>query len=273
MIKMLFIVVSVVSLVQANLYQEAEEWYARAKYDKAAIDYERFYLKNPTADLAISSLFKSAQSYYFSRKLVPKNEKRSYEILDKILILQEPEDPYYYKAILFKTHMHIEKNEFEKAQQLYSSSSIYATREDRPQSNVICYELYRALGDTAKSNYCLKKIKRSNGMAAVYTGTEADIKKIVERPQLPVKAKKKVVSESGQFSIQVGAFSLKQNAEGVKNAYSDLGRSVLVKESKRESGVLFLVWVGKFESKEGAQSFAKAHIADKEPTFRVVTAN
>ncbi|MGL1933596.1 MAG: SPOR domain-containing protein [Fibrobacterales bacterium] len=273
MAKVLILVLLSVCVLFAGHFTDGEQEYARAQYSKAALSFERFYLKHPSSDSAMGALYKSAQSYFFSRKVSKGSVDKAASQIDKILILQEPEDAYYYKAVLFKTYMLKELGKFPEAVALYTSSSIYATLDTKSLSNVVCYELYKEVGDQKKRDFCLKKIKSTNGMSALYSGVQNKAPVRVARPQIiPIKQGARQ-SDIGDFSIQVGAFSSKQNAESLKNAYADLGRSVMVQQSKRESGTLYLVWVGKFKSKESAQTYAQAHIAEKEPKFRVISTN
>ncbi|MGL1900953.1 MAG: SPOR domain-containing protein [Fibrobacterales bacterium] len=273
MAKALIVLLISVCALFAGHFRDGEREYARAQYSKAALSFERFYLKHPSSDSSMSALYKSAQSYFFSRKSNKGAVDKASSQIDKIIILQEPEDPYYYRAVLFKTYMLKELGKFPEAVALYASSAIYATLETKSLSNVVCYELYKSVGDVKKRDFCLKKIEKANGMSALYSGIQKKKTVRVARPQVIQEKQGVIQSDIGDYSIQVGAFSSKQNAESLKNAYADLGRSVLVQESKRESGILYLVWVGKFQSKESAQIYAQSHIAEKEPKFRVITTN
>jgi len=60
-----------------------------------------------------------------------------------------------------------------------------------------------------------------------------------------------------RYSIQIGAFGKKENARKVADKLDNAGYNVEVVDKRQEGKKLFLVWLGKFETKSLARNFAE----------------
>ncbi|NIR72827.1 outer membrane protein assembly factor BamD [candidate division KSB1 bacterium] len=75
---------------------------------------------------------------------------------------------------------------------------------------------------------------------------------------------------SGEYTLQIGAFSQVNNALNLKDYCKDLGLPVEVREKNLRNGTLYLVWLGAFETEEAAETFGERFKRQHGKPFRVV---
>jgi cell division septation protein DedD len=63
-------------------------------------------------------------------------------------------------------------------------------------------------------------------------------------------------SSGGDYAIQVGAFSLPENASRLKSFFEELGYPVEIQNKVRDGRSFYLVWVGQFRTADEARRFA-----------------
>ena len=72
------------------------------------------------------------------------------------------------------------------------------------------------------------------------------------------------------YSLQLGAFKDRQNAQNLKEKFDRLGYDVEIVRISRSRENLYAVWLGKFETRALAQNFAVKNREDVGSNFRVV---
>ena len=88
--------------------------------------------------------------------------------------------------------------------------------------------------------------------------------------QAPAKSKSEPQTQKPHFSLQVGAFSTMQNAHSLVGKLSPQFPLVSVAEGAAGGKPVYRVHIGKFETKENAQTYGDSTLAKKGISFRVV---
>lgn len=78
------------------------------------------------------------------------------------------------------------------------------------------------------------------------------------------------IGNSKKFTIQIGAYSDKSNAQRQKEYYSNIGYQTTVESKRLNNNLLYLVWVGEFESEEQAAQFGEAFKNSHGVSYHVV---
>ncbi len=61
----------------------------------------------------------------------------------------------------------------------------------------------------------------------------------------------------GHFSVQVGAFLVRENAEKLRERFASRYRPILIQEYDSPNGLFYRVWVGRLASQEEARQLAE----------------
>ncbi len=77
----------------------------------------------------------------------------------------------------------------------------------------------------------------------------------------------------GEFSLQVGAFSVAENAQRLQSYFEKLGLQAEVVQRTQDNEKLFLVWVGSYASKEAASLAGENLKRDYGKPYRIVERN
>jgi len=81
----------------------------------------------------------------------------------------------------------------------------------------------------------------------------------------------RVASKSdGKYALQIGAFSKRANAEKLMSYCETLGLPVEIRERKKNNKIMYLVWMGSFESAEDSRTFGDKFKREHGKPFRVV---
>ena len=73
-----------------------------------------------------------------------------------------------------------------------------------------------------------------------------------------------------RFTLQIGAFSSKENALGLEQRLEALFPEVTTSQFSIDNKVFYRVWVGSFKSKDSASAFGSDSLAKKGFSFRIV---
>jgi len=73
-----------------------------------------------------------------------------------------------------------------------------------------------------------------------------------------------------RYSIQIGAFRKKENAERVLARFEEIAKAVQIVEKRIDGKIYYAVWVGRFTSKSAAKSFAKKIVEKYTSEYRIV---
>ena len=73
-----------------------------------------------------------------------------------------------------------------------------------------------------------------------------------------------------RYSIQIGAFRNRENAERVFAKFEEIVKTVQIVEKRVEGKIFYAVWIGSFTSKSAAKSFAKRIVEKYTSEYRLV---
>ncbi|MFW6210538.1 MAG: SPOR domain-containing protein, partial [bacterium] len=174
---------------------------------------------------------------------------------------------YMYKSRmdLAYANMLMRKKNYSKAAKVYNEILSGYDEKERyiyaPDIYARLADCYEKTGESEKRERILKELKlkypgskeskqvkeqvRKNADAA-----DAKTPEIKTQPVVKAPAKEK---NEKFYSVQLGAFSTRANAEKMKNRYEDKGYSMII----RKSGSLYLVQLGRFDTYGQAKSFAE----------------
>lgn len=76
--------------------------------------------------------------------------------------------------------------------------------------------------------------------------------------------------KKGTYSLQLGAFSIAENAENMRSYFDRLGFIVEVVQKQDKDKTMFLVWLGKYDLREAAESAGDSLRRDYNKPYRIV---
>ena len=206
--------------------------------EEARVIFAKLYNTHPTSDYGDDAVMKVAEYYYAEGLYV-----QAANWLKKM--------PIYYSR-----SQHIER-----AVKLFLNSLIVSGHKDTAvfYSRVFKRQ-FPSLDVDGKINKLIKEFEQSdqheeNAKVILSKGTEANIPIVIEE-SAQLKNNKQHFN-SGEFSLQTGAYSLKENAEAQKVDLIIAGFSARINELYKSNRTLYAVRIGHFKSKEEAQKVGK----------------
>jgi len=119
---------------------------------------------------------------------------------------------------------------------------------------IFCYDKLGDLNEKNKYEYDLKQFYPNSQEVKEASAKEEEIKIIEEKKDIPVyKSIKEKTSKNIFYTIQIGAFSNEKFAQLTINKLAEKKYNVFTKQD----GKFIKVFVGKFETKEQAENYAK----------------
>lgn len=182
-------------------------------------------------------------------------------------------DSKYAPLALFKT------GQYYFARGLYVSSRKYFLQliENMPESDFVDQATYYAASCLfAMRNYESCQAELRNFLARY---PRSSLRSIAKEDLAEIRAKtngrvsdrdERIYERNGNFTLQVGAFSSRQNAVRMKDYLENVGLPTEIHERKDAEPVLFLVWVGSFENRSDAERFAEEFKREHGKPYRIV---
>lgn len=281
------------------LWLKAQYFYARGDYMKSADsftlllnDYPDFYNKN-------KALYLQAMSSYLSSVKDSTYRLMADSALNTLLLNLEPEDYEFSMALFLKTWFLIQEERFVDAEKQFKKALIYATNSTKMAQQQLCLDIYTGLKDDLAKKQCLVKYaipeqKNTNNARKIYPSNsessplnDSETKKVeiartvngkpvVEATGIEKKSETlEKVSENNNIQssqkpwyLQLGAFSIKANAELlIKNLkYA----KIEAKMKKRDTGasVLWIVIIEGFNNRELAEKFGNSNLRELNLDFQ-----
>jgi len=132
---------------------------------------------------------------------------------------------------------------------------------------------FKTLGDTAQAAAYMKKLKEEFPDALEAPQAEIDLKELLKGMEKPVSAPAAAPLPAVQhesFTLQLGAFQSRENAEKQRKKYADTYGNTDIAESRRDNTTLFIVRLGNFKSPKDAEEFATLEMNLTVKDFKVV---
>ena len=92
----------------------------------------------------------------------------------------------------------------------------------------------------------------------------------IKKPQPYINEKNQLTTQLKVYTIQIGAFANKNNAENLKEIFVQKGISTKIRTKNINDKLLHLVWIGDFETIDQAKTFGKMLKDRYNTSFRVV---
>jgi TolA-binding protein len=184
--------------------------------------------------------------------------------------IEEDNPPVYIRAQVVLGLIAASLKEYTRSSQYLKGALSFGDNTMRPTTYYQLYLNYKETGDKKSANTYLRKlilefpssletakIKKDNGG---------------HLPSLDKEGEKKVsgLSSYGFYTLQLGAFSLKENAQRFKERLQVSYEDVEIREKKKGSAVLYLVWLGHFQNKEKAVNFATKNLNLSQENYQVL---
>lgn len=139
------------------------------------------------------------------------------------------------------------------------------------------YGYYRITGDHDGAVEALEHLKASPALASrLFVGAVPDeVPAVVgmpgmDRPESEAEQAAEARAGGASYSVQIGAFGSRGNAEGLARRQAQRGYTVEVVPLTRSNGTLHAVWVGQFASHDEAVSFGRRVFGTPGRDFAVV---
>ena len=238
-------------------YTEGQRFYLLGKYEDAGDEFLKAYeAKKGSAD-AKNYLYMASMAYFFAGYKDSAYIQKARELQTRLFGVIEPEDPGYHQAVLARTYFLMNENKHEEAKLVYEMGKWYENPTTREKSKLICVDLYTALKLEEKAKKCQDHLTQSKSLEAQYAGLasytpDADLEVV---KTINAVAKTDAMFKPGDFTVQLGAFSSRENANNAKQRYESLGPRVVEKD--RDGETLFLIQVGSFLDKAEAQKYVE----------------
>jgi len=227
------------------LYGVAQYNFALGYYLTAAKDYQKLLGSYPQSDLGAEALFWLASS-----KLAI-GAADSADHYFRHLLETHGQSPMAIWSKLGRADASYMAQDFSQAK---SRCRIFL--DENPNSPLVPVALFRmaesqdALGERAEATVMLQKLV--NDYATTYQASQAQ-RKLTEWGWTDhKKAASEIEIQPGRYTVQVGAFSKRANANNLEAQLSSWGYRVEVVKRAGQHRTLYLVWAGSYDSREEA---------------------
>jgi tetratricopeptide (TPR) repeat protein len=248
---------------EAN-YRMGQYYYAKGEYAAAARVFDSLVLGFPAGYFKSEAMFWKALSFLSSG-----NKDSALALLGRLT----EEDPAVYVrgrivlgVLLARDGKYAESNQsLEKALKL-GDNALRSTAYYQLSRN------FRALSDTGQAAVYAKKLKEEFPNALETPQAEIDLKTLLKGSEKPVSvsAVPVAVPPRESFTLQLGAFQNRENAEKLRRKYADTYGNTEVMENKRENTTLYVVRLGSFKNPKDAEEFATLELSLTAKDFKVV---
>jgi len=202
------------------------------------------------------------------------------ELLKRSLIEAEPEEPIYHKLLLLQAWNSAVSGDRELSKQQLAAAELYLPPDEFPRALWICKEVMEHFSDRFAADSCEKKLrerypnsleirftslrgvaaapstpsaKSETGVAITRPGTTPASSAAAQPASTPSSA-------SGEWALQLGAFSEKANAEAIAAQMAHLPKGVTIIPTKINNRTLYLVRILSFQTKEAAEAYRAQHL-------------
>lgn len=230
------------------------------------------------APLKFDALYKAALSWTLLGDST--SLQHAAELLKRSLIEAEPEEPIYHKLLLLQAWNNAVRGNRELAEQQLAAAELYLPPDEFPRALWICKEVMEHFNNRFAADSCEKKLRErypnsleirfTSLRGAVATPTAASAKSetgaAITRPgttpasSAAAQPASTPSSASGEWALQLGAFSEKANAEAIAAQMAHLPKGATIIPTKINNRTLYLVRILSFQTKEAAEAYRAQHL-------------
>ncbi len=235
-------------LADKVLYGVAQYDFAMGYYLTAAKDYQRLLRNYPNSDMAAEAI------YWLASSKLAIGAIDSASVYFHRLLDEYRQSTLVSWAEMGLVDVHFIGEEFSLAlSQCLAFLETNANNELLPVALFRLAEIHQALEDIEMAKDVFQRLVGE--YPDTYQGKQAQ-RRLTEWVK-PEEEKEETQTEEGKFCVQVGAFSKRANAQNLQTKLRSWGYKVeVVKRSGRHRS-FYLVWVGRYQSREEANQEAK----------------
>ena len=191
--------------------------------------------------------------------------------LDSLLKNMSAQDVLYSDFLMTKAQFEIYLKKYDNARTSLEQAKETSKKENNPLLIRVCRMLFNK-DKSEKTEILCNSMEEQKDYVSLVADTTSKGKDTL----LPVTSKndslvKSVKTESESFyTIQVGAFSKKENAEALKLALKSRKIETTIEERISDSRILYLVQSGSFSTKEMAETFAEENFLPLQMEWTVI---
>jgi len=208
----------------------------------------------------------------FLRALAAEDARKSIRLYNQ-LIVDFPKTPLAGRALY-----RIAQYYFSRGLYVAARKEFLKVIEGYPRSRYESEAMYFAAaclcaaGQVATCHSELQNFLERNPQSDLKNLAEDDLKELKGTPEVGrLKSDKK--RKKARYSLQVGAFSVPENAENLKAYFDRLGFIVEVVQKHDQPNTMYLVWLGKYDRRDAAESAGDALKRDYDKPYRIVERN
>ena len=241
--------------VDDSYYQLGMTHFLLNDYEAALLDYQKLLARFPT------SAYADKAQYQLGKTLFTLNRISKAKAAFQFLIREYQGSTEIPKAILgLADCLHQENKHKEALKEMLAFDQLYPKSDLKGIAYLNIAESYRMLGDDNLADTYYQKV-----ITQYPNSFEAEV---AQRRILAAKNK------TTYFSVQLGAFSVKENAVRLHKRLTTKGfKDVYLKTRKKGDKTLNVVFVGKFEKKEQAEKIMEIIKLEERVSPRIVFVN
>jgi hypothetical protein len=241
------------------LHRLGQYHYARGQYSKAAEYWARQAKEYPKGDFATEGIFWLGLAY-----LAGNHEARAKAVL--AAILAENPRVYICAQIALGLLCARQKN-FQESDWHIQNGLKYG---DNAMRSTAYYQLI--LNALAQNNRDSAGAVAAKLLAEFPLSLEAGLLR-KEHGQIVPGAVKTPGAARGSFTLQLGAFGLKENAERLRERIKVTWDDVEIVPANKGTTMLYLVWLGHFKDRAEAEAFARKKLSEEVRAYQIKKRN
>ena len=246
---------------QEALYRLGQYHYARGQYPKAAELWARQVKEYPQGDYTADGVFWLGLAY-----LAGNNEVRAKEVLAAI----NTDNPRaYICAQIALGFIYARQNNFPESNQHIQNGLKYG---DNAMRSTAYYRLF--LNSLAQNDPAPAKAVAAKLLAEFPLSLEAELLRQEHGRALPDAVKAPGAARGGpkgrgSYTLQLGAFSLKENAERLRERIKVTWDDVEIVPANKGTTMLYRVWLGHFKGRAEAEVFARDKLSGEARAYQI----
>jgi len=261
------------------LWTLASASYARGLYKKAESQFWELSQLAPNFPRRQDVLYQHAVSAFLAGETDPLLRQRAFGSLTALISSLEPEEPQYVQALLLQSWCEVQAGMYEKAQASLKRASIYAGPDEISRQNTLCKDIHKGLKMDAAE--CDQKYPvqaaamtasgapgsqaANNGGVNATTNTTVNTTTGNSTATASNAASASVGGNSaagnavqqtaGSWILQLGAFSVEDNARMLMGDLQKRNIPVEVIQRNPQNSGLFVVQIPGFSDREAAMEY------------------
>lgn len=280
------------------LWTLASASYARGLYKKAESQFWQLSQLAPNFPHRQDVLYQHAVSAFLAGETDPLLRQRAFGSLTALISSLEPEEPQYVQALLLQSWCEVQAGMYEKAQTSLKRASIYAGPDEVSRQNTLCKDIHKGLkadpaecdqkypvqtaaagtpgSQTSVSNHAAGGASATVASAVTTNTAAANIAAAGSATETAPVAPAGQNSGSGQVGqaasgswiLQLGAFSVEDNARLLMGDLQKRNIPVEVIQRNPQNSGLFVVQISGFSDREAAMEYGSRVLTPLDLNFQ-----